>query len=61
MKHIGRISLVLVSFILIGLCLFASPTKVSAATEGYYTYEISNGEAWITDVSTDISGGRSRG
>ncbi len=30
--------------------------SVSAATEGYYTYEVENGEATITDVSYEISG-----
>ena len=30
--------------------------SASAATEGYYTYEVSNGEATITDVNTSISG-----
>ena len=29
---------------------------VSAASDGYYTYSVSNGEATITDVSTSISG-----
>lgn len=28
----------------------------NAATSGYYTYSVSNGEATITDVSTSISG-----
>ena len=30
--------------------------NVSAATSGYYTYTVSNGEATITDVNTNISG-----
>jgi hypothetical protein len=36
------------------LVLFA--VSASAATEGYYTYEVKNGEATITDVDTSISG-----
>lgn len=31
-------------------------TKAEAATEGYYTYSVSDGEATITDVDTSISG-----
>lgn len=31
-------------------------TKAEAATEGYYTYSVSNGEAIITSVDTSISG-----
>ena len=31
-------------------------TKAEAATSGYYTYTVSNGEATITDVTTTISG-----
>lgn len=37
------------------LCYFL-PTKAEAATEGYYTYTVSNGEATITDCNTSISG-----
>ena len=36
------------------MMLFA--VSASAATEGYYTYEVENGEATITDVDTAISG-----
>ena len=36
------------------LMLFA--VSASAATEGYYTYEVYNDEAEITDVDTSISG-----
>ena len=36
------------------MLLFA--VSASAATEGYYTYAVSNGEAKITEVSTSISG-----
>lgn len=31
-------------------------TKAEAATDGYYTYSVSNGKAEITDVDTSISG-----
>ncbi len=31
-------------------------SKASAATEGYYTYTVTNGKATITDVNTSISG-----
>ena len=31
-------------------------TKASAASEGYYTYSVSNGEVTITDCDTSISG-----
>ena len=36
------------------MMLFA--VSASAETEGYYTYEVENGEATITDVDTSISG-----
>ena len=36
------------------MMLFA--VSASAATEGYYTYEVENGEATITDVDQSISG-----
>lgn len=36
------------------MMLFA--VSASAATEGYYTYKVENGEATITDVDTSISG-----
>lgn len=34
--------------------MFVLPTEARAATEGYYTYTISNGEATITDCSASI-------
>ena len=43
------LSLVLAAFVFL-------PTQASAATEGYYTYTVSDGVAIITDVSTSISG-----
>lgn len=48
-------SLILVCAMITSLFTFM-PTVVSAATEGYYTYTVSNGEATITDVDTSISG-----
>ncbi|MBO5360489.1 MAG: leucine-rich repeat domain-containing protein [Clostridia bacterium] len=46
------------SIILSALIIFAAiPFSVSAAsTEGYFTYEISGGQATITDVDEEISG-----
>ena len=38
------------------LCVFAVPIKADAVTEGYYTYEVSSGEATITDVDNSIGG-----
>ena len=38
------------------VCLLALPTQADAATEGYYTYMINNGEATITDCDTAASG-----
>ncbi len=38
------------------VCLLALPTEAEAATSGYYTYTVSNGEATITDVDESISG-----
>ena len=41
------------------MLLAAMPTltiPVSAASDGYYTYTVSNGEATITDVDSSISG-----
>ena len=43
-------------FLICTLLLLALSVTASAATEGYYTYTVSNGEATITDVSTSISG-----
>ena len=43
-------------FLICTLVLLALSVTVSAATEGYYTYEVSNGEVTITDVSSSISG-----
>ena len=49
MKKIG---LLFATVLMIMLFAFSA----SAATEGYYTYEIKNGEATITNVKTSISG-----
>ena len=49
MKKIG----ILLTIIIMAM-LFA--VSASAATEGYYTYDVYDGEAEITDVDTSISG-----
>lgn len=49
MKKIGLFFATVVMIMLFAL-------SASAATEGYYTYEIENGEAIITDVDVSISG-----
>ena len=47
----------LLSFAFVFIGLLALPAlDADAATSGYYTYSVSNGEATITDVSTSISG-----
>lgn len=46
--------IVILFTVIIMAVLFA--VSASAATEGYYTYEVKNGEATITDVDTAISG-----
>ncbi|MBR5570372.1 MAG: leucine-rich repeat domain-containing protein [Oscillospiraceae bacterium] len=56
MKHLTKLFVLLIAALVVALCLFASPTEANAATEGYYTYEVSNGEATITDVDSSISG-----
>lgn len=43
-------------FVVVIAAFFLLPTNASAATEGYYTYEVSNGQATITDVDTSIRG-----
>ena len=51
------LSIILVAVLLItAMPLGAFEFKVGAATEGYYTYTVSNGKATITDCSTSISG-----
>ncbi len=42
--------------LLMMLIVLPMSLQASAATEGYYTYEITNGEATITDVDEAISG-----
>ena len=51
-KWISAFSTVFLAVILLAVL----PMNVNAATEGYYTYEVSNGEATITDCDTGISG-----
>ncbi len=57
-KKIEKIlSLLLVAALINGVFLFnVSDLKVSALTESYYTYEISNNEATITKADKSISG-----
>jgi len=43
-------------FAVVIAAFFLLPADVNAATDGYYTYEIANGEATITDVDIAISG-----
>ncbi len=43
-------------FLSMVVCATLFVVGVSAETEGYYTYTVSNGEATITDVDTAISG-----
>jgi len=45
----------ILAFVLLLLAVLR-PMEVSAATEDYYTYTVTGGEATITDVSTGISG-----
>ena len=52
-KNLEKLLLFAVLVVTALICLSFSS---SAATEGYYTYSILNGEATITDVSTSISG-----
>ena len=46
----------LIALICVVACVLILPIEADAATEGYYTYSVSNGEATITGVSTSISG-----
>ncbi len=55
MKLKKMLALLLTMAMLVGLVPFGTFT-VSAETEGYYTYSVSNGKAKITDVDTSISG-----
>jgi len=45
------------SFLALSLVVVMIPAAgVSAATDGYYTYTVTDGQATITDVKTSISG-----
>lgn len=56
MKYTAKIfSFVIIVFVAV-LCLFEFPIKANAATEGIYTYTVSDGEATITDCSTSVQG-----
>ena len=56
MKYLTKLSCLLLATLMVTLCLLAAPTKANAATSGYLTYEISNGEATITHADYDLSG-----
>lgn len=51
-----KILSIIICFALIITALPLSVLNVSAATSGYYTYTVSNGNATITDVDNSISG-----
>ena len=51
-----RLTCLLLAVIMLSLSLFVFPAKANAATSGYYTYEVSNGEVTIISVSDEISG-----
>ena len=54
LQKILTVCLLVTAVALVGV--FVLPADTQAATEGYYTYKVSNGEATITDCSTFISG-----
>ena len=56
MKKTKILSLLLIAAIVVAVCVFALPTQADAATSGYYTYKVTNGEATITDCDESISG-----
>ena len=56
MKQAKRLFSLLLALTLVLTCAPHIPLKAAAATDGYYTYTVTNGEATITDVSASISG-----
>ncbi|MBE6925401.1 MAG: hypothetical protein E7461_01025 [Ruminococcaceae bacterium] len=46
----------LVAFALVALCIFLLPTEAQAATEGDFTYTVTDDRATITDVDVAVSG-----
>ena len=56
MKTTKKLFSLLLTIALIATILPMGIFTVSAETEGYYTYEVSNGEATITGCDTSISG-----
>ncbi len=61
MKGLRKIFAGIALLTVVALCCAVLPMQADAATEwyyteGYYTYEVSNGEVTITDVNTSISG-----
>jgi len=53
MKKIINLTIITVAVLTL---IFAFAISANAATSGYYTYTVSNGEAEITDVNTSING-----
>ena len=51
-----KIRFTLLAVFVMCLCIAVFSTKTNAATSGYYTYSVSNGEATITACDSDISG-----
>ena len=51
-----KILLPILCLVMVTASVFLLPTKASAATEGYYTYAVFNGQVTITDCNTSISG-----
>ena len=56
MKQTKRLFSLLLAFALLITCTPYVPLKAEAAKSGHYTYNVSNGKAVITKVSTAISG-----
>ncbi len=56
MKEVKKVLAGLALLAVLALFCAFLPMEANAETEGYYTYEVSNGEATITDVDTSISG-----
>lgn len=51
MKHVKKLSFLLIAAILLMACLHVLPSKAQAATYGNLTYSIENGQVTITDCT----------
>lgn len=51
-----RILSVFLAFVMVVIAVPMTAVETAAATEVYYSYTVSDGEATITDVYTSISG-----